>query len=570
MKISQALAIICFLLIPTSVLAKYDPRTRPNNQYGIHVVDPTDLNGVESLLNSNGGTWGYIKFVIPETDRNTDKWNSVFRELRRRKLIPIIRIATRIGDNGWDKPTEESLKDWPAFLNSLSWPVENRYVVLFNEPNHAGEWGGEIDPQDFAQKSLNMVTKLRDASEDYFILPAGLDVSAQTDGRSMSADEFYKDIKKTVPEYFEAFDGWNSHSYPNPAFSSLPTKTGRGSLRSFQWEIDFLKSLGVSKNYPIMIGETGWSHNEGLVRNQALLSTQTVASYTKIAAETVWNDKRIFAVVPFLYNYQSQPFDVFSWKKINGEGFYEHYFTYQALPKAEGQPKQREQYEVFSTTFPEKLVAGSLYQFPIEIKNSGQAIISARGGYVLSLADPSGQFTFTSEILPTLEPDQIGHILMSIRTPEKIGTYQLRLELQHGTDIFPLAQGIIYVIPPPALKVEVQLGWRNTSEATQAAVLVYDGNKVLQEFTNLSVDNGIISTPGILSIIPGQYYRIVTLVPYYLPRQSIQPIGDQVTVITNNRFLPFDGNNDQRLSFNDFTYLLRQKPSDVLPRFFGP
>ncbi|MCX8009090.1 MAG: hypothetical protein N3A54_05335, partial [Patescibacteria group bacterium] len=311
-KIPQALIAVLgyfftFFLLPllyqTKIFAIYDPRTVPNNQFGIHVVDFSDFDGIEQLINSSGGSWGYVKFVITEGERNTGKWNTVFRELRRRKLIPIVRIATRIGDNGWEKPTEESMKDWPAFLNSLSWPIQNRYVILFNEPNHAGEWGGEIDPIDFAKKSVFLARKLKESSEDYFLLPAGLDVSAQTDGRSMSADTFLKEIKTHVPEYFDVFDGWTSHSYPNPAFSAPPKASGRGSLRSFEWEKMFLRSLGITKDYPILIGETGWTHNQGIAKTPQLLSPQTVASYITQAGETVWRHKDIFAVTPFVLNY---------------------------------------------------------------------------------------------------------------------------------------------------------------------------------------------------------------------------------------------------------------------------
>jgi hypothetical protein len=570
MRISQGIVMLLFLFLSMPAHAKYDPRTVPNNQFGIHVVDPTDLDGVEKLVNSNGGEWGYVKFVIPETDRNTGKWDSVFRELRRRKIIPIVRIATRVGDNGWEKPTEETLRDWPAFLNSLSWPIENRYVILFNEPNHAGEWGGEIDPYDFAQKSIHLAKKLKEASEDYFILPAGIDVSAQSDGRSMSADTFLREIYKKLPEYFTIFDGWNSHSYPNPAFSAPPSASGRGSLRSFEWESHLLRSLGVTKTYPILIGETGWAHKEGIANTPSLLPTKTVANYIKIAGETIWQHPNIFAVIPFIYDYQEHPFDIFSWKKQGGNGFHDQYAAYQGLKKNKGQPIQKEAYALLSDPLPEKLVAGSLYQFPIELVNNGQAIISSEQNYYLSINDPSLQFGFTAESIPLLEPDQSAYMLMSLRTPEKRGLYIIELELKKPAKAFNLAKQTIEVIPPPSLKIQVQLGWRQSSEATQASVLVYDGNEIIEKFTNLSLKNGTISTPGILRIVPGQFYRIVTIVPYYLPRQSIQQIGDQVTLVQHNRFLPVDVNNDQQLTSDDFFALVRQKPSTILPRFFGP
>ncbi len=562
-----AIVFIYIFRLPTQAI--YDPRSVPNNQFGIHVVDFSDIDSVEQLVNSNGGSWGYIKFVITEGERNTGKWNTVFREMRRRKLIPIVRIATRMGDNGWEKPTEDSMNDWPVFLNSLSWPVQNRYVILFNEPNHAGEWGREIDPIDFAKKSVYLAKKLKDASNDYFLLPAGLDVSAQNDGKSMRVDEFLRIIHANVPEYFDVFDGWNSHSYPNPAFSAPPTGSGRGSLRSFEWELQFLRSLGVTKDYPILIGETGWAHRDGIAKTPHLLSTETVASYIRIAGETVWRDRRIFAIIPFLFNYQQQPFDIFSWKKQQEQAFHAHYFAYQALPKTAGEPIQREQYTIRNNPFPEKLIAGSLYPFHIDIINEGQAIISSKDGHKLKLSDSSQQFEFSAESLPILEPEQSTRQFISLRTPDTHGTYTLILQMQSPKKTIDIKTFTIMVIPPPSLRIEAQLGWRKTSIASEAAVLIYDGNTLLHEFKQLHLQNGKIVTPGILNIIPHRSYRIVTLIPYYLPRQAIQPIDDPVTVVKNKRFYPFDFNANQRFDLDDIATALKEKPATVLPRFIG-
>lgn len=558
-----------FCIFNTAVYATADPREVPNNKYGIHVVDPSDINGVTDLINSSGGEWGYVKVVIPESDRNSGKWDSVFRELRRKKLIPIVRIATQTQGSVWTKPTDQSIKDWPTFLNSLSWPTQNRYVILFNEPNHAKEWGGEIYPEEFGQKTVQLAKLLRQASPDYFILNAGLDASAGGDSESMDEEIFLKRVIDKNPEFLSILDGWNSHSYPNPGFSASPEKSGRGSLQTYLWEKSVLAQQGETRNLPVMVGETGWTHQEGEITNSQFLPTDTVASYYTIASQTVWKDPSIFAVIPFIYNYQGEPFAHFSFRKFGESGYHPQYFTYQAIPKTKGIPVQREAYQLLNNPLPEKLIAGSDYTLSLEVKNLGQAIVSPEDNYHIVFEEPTGLFTYQSEVLPIIEPDQTAKTILHLNTPFEPGEYAAKLSLKHNEQSFDLGYTAINVLPPPTLSLTAQLGWKKTSEASSASVLIYDGNNLIYEFDNLEVKNGIIITPGVLGIVPEQHYRIVTLIPNYLPRQVIAPINNQITFIQNNRFYPFDTNNNQHLDWGDIITLITSSPWQIIPRYIG-
>ena len=80
-------------------------------------------------------------------------------QLRERQLIPIIRIATKGEGSSWRRPKLEEAQEWANFLNSLNWVVKNRYVILFNEPNHATEWGGTVDPKSFAEVNREFAKK---------------------------------------------------------------------------------------------------------------------------------------------------------------------------------------------------------------------------------------------------------------------------------------------------------------------------------------------------------------------------------------------------------------------------
>lgn len=338
------LLLLLLLLLPSSVAAKYDPRTRPNNQFGIHVADPNDVVATAALLNTSGGDWGYVTLVVPETDRNSDKWQAVFDQMRRLHLIPLVRLATQVENAAWKIPDELSMRDWIDFLNSLNWPTENRYVILFNEPNHAKEWGNTIDPEGYARTLVSFARALRDTSEDFFVLPAGMDVSARSDAASLDAAEYWRRMQEAEPDVFTLLDGWTSHSYPNPAFSGSPFAAGRGTIRSFAWELAFLSQLGLDADLPVFITETGWVHEEGKIPILGLLSASEVGANLLAAASGAWRDARVVAVTPFVYSYQDIPFDHFSFKRLGTNEFYQHYASYQQIPKTAGKPQQRHEF----------------------------------------------------------------------------------------------------------------------------------------------------------------------------------------------------------------------------------
>src|SRR3989344_445907 len=142
---------LVLLLFPKQVAAIYDPVSVPNNRYGIHIVDTSDLPDLLALLNTNGGDWGYVTMVLSDNDRDAGHWQSLFDQMRRTHLIPIIRLATHVENGAWVKPNSDRFYEIVKLLNGLNWPTENRYVILYNEPNHAKEWGNTPDPEGYAE-----------------------------------------------------------------------------------------------------------------------------------------------------------------------------------------------------------------------------------------------------------------------------------------------------------------------------------------------------------------------------------------------------------------------------------
>ena len=325
-----------FVISASSVHAFYDPMSRKNNKYGIHIIDENDLTSASALVNSTGGDWGYVTLVIPENERKWEKWQSAFSEMRRLHLIPIIRLATRLEGDTWAMPEENQARIWADFLDSLDWPIKNRYIIIFNEPNHRKEWGGELDPAAYADILDSFNTALKEKSEDFFILPAGLDASAANTSDTMDEAAYLKTMIGYKKHVFEAIDGWTSHSYPNPHFSGLASDRGRETISNFIWELNLLKSWGIDRNLPVFITETGWPHNAAGANY--LYSPEAISDFINETAGTIWTDERIVAITPFVLNYQSYPFADFSWQRLNSDKFHTHFDTYRSLLKNRGEP----------------------------------------------------------------------------------------------------------------------------------------------------------------------------------------------------------------------------------------
>lgn len=327
------------LILPAKSNAVYDPLSVPNNKYGIHIIDENDLASAQALVNSSDGDWGYVTLVIPENERKIDKWQAAFMAMKKMHLIPIVRIATSLKEDTWIRPQLNEAENWAEFLNNLPWFTDNRYIVIFNEPNHAKEWGGFIDPQSYADILESYSRSLKLKSADFFILPAGLDASATNSFNTKDEISFLETMIEYKNNVFDNIDGWTSHSYPNPAFSGSVEDRGRGTVTTYEWELDLLKKMGISKDFPVFITETGWIHNAGDAGNKRGPTPEKVSDNILSASRTIWQDERIAAVSPFILNYQTFPFANFSWQKQGSQYFFPQFDAYRSIPKIKGKPR---------------------------------------------------------------------------------------------------------------------------------------------------------------------------------------------------------------------------------------
>jgi len=569
----QILNLLTFILVfifPVIVCAEI-----PNNKYGIHLAQPhlEEFPKIKEMVNTNGGDWGYVTLVIQENDRKSEKWQEVFDRLRENHLIPIIRIATQPEGENWRRPDEKEADDWVNFLNSLNWVVKNRYVILFNEVNHGAEWGGEADPQNYAETVVTYAEKLKKKNPDFFIMLAGLDASApQSPPNYYEEETFLREVfKSDLENCLELrnscleflIDGISSHSYPNPGFSGSPYDFGRGTIRTYQWEIELFREL-TGKNLPVFITETGWKriyNSEFRIQNY---EEDRVAQDFKIAYENVWGpDDRVRAVTPFVYDYQDEPFLGFSWKLPSAEAseeqrnFYPQYYLVQSLTKVKGQPEQIEAGSL-AFDFPKELVAQSSYHFRLKLKNTGQAIWDRQDGYQLKLESSDFESNFFSDLV-NVKPNQETDIDFYFKTKKTLENMTTKIVLaKEEKPVLQSAKWSFIIGPLPKLIVKASLYPKLKTQANDFELQIFDEKQELVfKRKNIKVENNLIGPIEVQNIALERKYRLVILKPYYLPRQEFLIFKKWSNKVTFRPMYPIDFNSDGKADWQDLSSLIK-------------
>ncbi|KKP38721.1 MAG: hypothetical protein UR29_C0012G0004 [Candidatus Woesebacteria bacterium GW2011_GWC2_33_12] len=405
--------IIFILFTPfASSVNAYDPSIVANNIYGMGIINHSDLEDVKNLVNVNGGDWGYVTVVITEKDRDIKIWQKFLDDCRKYHLIPIVRVATTFENGSWQIPEINEIDSWVNFFNSLNWVIENRYIVIANEPNHSKEWGGKIDPEGYALYLKTFAERLHNTNKDYFVLNAGFDQSASNSRITMDQKLFMQRMVKAVPNIFTFIDGWSSHSYPNPAFSGSEKAIGRKTIRGYEWELSLVK-----KNLPVFITETGWIRT---IKNEELIAKKLRHAY-----EEVWSkNKQIVAVTPFILSYTQDPFYEFSWKNKDGS-FFPIYNEIQGTNKTTGRPVQKITGEIVFNFINPLIFKGKDQKGFTIVKNTGQAVWNQSESHVIN--ELNNEISVSNTKFNQIEPFNSGLVVYSLNTSEKNKVVDLKL-----------------------------------------------------------------------------------------------------------------------------------------------
>ncbi len=290
----KLISIILALTVVLSGLVTAPVSASSTALLGIHILAPHDLDHALKLLKTEEtkDQWHYVTvpFVYGDLEK-LEHWQQFFNDCKEHKIIPIVRLATEVEDGAWKIPTRIKIVEAFNFFNQLPWPREERLVIVYNEVNHAKEWGNTIDPIGYTQILEFTANWAHTEQADYKVLPAAMDLAAPNSAFTLEAFNYLSQMHAANPWIFSHLDYWNSHSYPNPAFSSSPTKTGQNSLRGFEYELKYLKDK-TGRDYQVYITETGWVDNR--------YTRPWLVNYYSYAIQHIWSHPQVRGVTPFL------------------------------------------------------------------------------------------------------------------------------------------------------------------------------------------------------------------------------------------------------------------------------
>jgi hypothetical protein len=295
---------IYWLISPALVMAQ-------GQVLGIHLLNPTEIKGVKNFFYEQSDEWSYVTIPLSLADLDKEaEWLEFFKLAKEYKIIPLVRLVTRFEDGAWQVPNRKEITSYFKFLNQFEWPTAERYIIVFNEVNHAKEWGNSLDPINYAQVLEFTADWAHSENKNYKVLPAAMDLAAPNGYETMEAFNYLEKMQKYNSQVFEKIDYWNSHSYPNPGFSASPTRTGKNSLRGFQHELTYIKNK-TGLELEVFITETGWVSNN--------YNNRWLSNYYTYALQHVWSDERVKGVTVFVLKGDPGPFANFGFLDANDQ-----------------------------------------------------------------------------------------------------------------------------------------------------------------------------------------------------------------------------------------------------------
>lgn len=342
-----------------TVTAKSNRINFPYNKFGVYIFDTeSDIDLAAQLVNSGGGDWGWILVPILMTERNDQKWNTLFAQMADKHLIPVLQLSL----NNGQVPSDGQIDEMAKFLGGLGWPIKLRFITVFNEVNASEYWGGKIDPEGYARVLSHVIDSFKSQNQEFFIMNGAFNASARTGSLSedcittdlgvrscyLSEIAYLRRMNAAVPGIFNKLDGWAAHTYPFPGYRGTPSDTrvsgesdyeaGRNTIRSYQFELRILRDdFGLS--LPVFITETGWPHKEGNANpdtSKNWYDQNTVAEFYRQAFANIFlPDPRVVAVMPFILRTDSP--SNFAFISSNGEKF-PQWNTITSFAKTTGAP----------------------------------------------------------------------------------------------------------------------------------------------------------------------------------------------------------------------------------------
>ncbi len=324
------------------------------------------------------GEWGYVTALVRLDDLDLPRWQEFMDRCADLHLTPILRLATTFDRpvGYWNTPPADSsggyagtARRYASFVAGLRWPTADHLVVVGNEPNHGGEWGGRPDPAAYVRFLVEVAAALHTADPGARVLNAGFDPYAPhtnglplADGSvTMDEESFLDGMVAARPDVFRHIDAWASHSYPlgpftrppweqaygvdmlngasNPRHADPPAGIANRGVNGYEWELWKLSTYGAGP-LPVLITETGWRHAETAVDSVdnaplPLPDASTAAAYLDLTLrgnhgsrpgwpENGWTpwlaDPRVVAITPFALDGSPAEWGHSNWLILNPQG----------------------------------------------------------------------------------------------------------------------------------------------------------------------------------------------------------------------------------------------------------
>jgi hypothetical protein len=302
------------------------------SRMGMHILTVHELSDAKAFLSTEQpDSWHYVTvpFTIEDIGRQAE-WEAFFENAREQKVIPLVRLATRVEGDAWVVPNRKNVVDQIDFLSQFEWPTSQKHIIIFNEVNHAKEWGNTLDPIEYARTFEFASQWARSKDAGFVVLPAAMDLAAPNGRVTREAFTYLNQMREYNADIFSYADAWNSHSYPNPGFSAAPQRTGQNSLRGFEYELAYLKEV-TNRDFQVYITETGWEDSPATRR--------WLRSYYTYALQHIWSHPQVVAVTPFIYKGAPGPFAGFSFMTAENQPTAQALALLQALRTTSGTPQ---------------------------------------------------------------------------------------------------------------------------------------------------------------------------------------------------------------------------------------
>ncbi|CAN5643197.1 hypothetical protein BH23CHL2_BH23CHL2_19480 [soil metagenome] len=220
---------------------------------------------------------GWIKEHFPWRDIETAPdtyWDNNFQQDSWAKYDAIVEAAERHGlrviaridlPPGWARPTGSDHTSPPANLDDFADFVTDfvdhfrgrvQFIQIWNEPNLAAEWGGEIDPEGYAELLRVAATAARQADPNVVILSAPLAMTTENSDRAMDDLSYWRALYKAGAE--PHFDIMSANAYGlDQKYDAAPDARTLNIRR-----IELIRQIAVEHgdgDKPIWLNEYGWN-----------------------------------------------------------------------------------------------------------------------------------------------------------------------------------------------------------------------------------------------------------------------------------------------------------------------